>query len=602
MISSVEQNKVSQLFSGDHTSAYHIPRYQREYSWGKRQWEDLFDDLVENDRGYFLGSIILIRSEKVSVSHQVFELVDGQQRMTTLSLLLAAIYQRLSEYKEYFDDNQFSDYINLKHRLVIKGTQLLRVQLQIQNNNSDDYSFVLSEIGLLEGFKKPANLGNRRVYKAFGYFQERLDQSYKEGVKPLVTLFDMMERLNNAEFVTIAVETHSDAYTLFESLNNRGAPLTAVDLIKNKLLAEAGKEGASKVDTVYDKWANLLNLLGDDYSLQERFLRHFYNAYQNKFYETTNVSFATKSNLIRIYESLINNNVDEFLNSALVAGSKYSELVYVKEITDLNFKKSLIDLKHIQGSPAYMLLMYLTLEEKSLGLDSKHLIQLTNMLVKFFVRRNLTNTPPTRELDRLFITIISNINQEGIKGDKLVECVRSKLREVSASISDMDSALGGDLYLDNSMVARFVLCSLEESSMTKEKSWNLWERTSKGKFVWTIEHILPQGKNIPSHWVEMIADGDRDKANSYLDSYVHQLGNLTVSGYNSELGAKSFKDKRDRQDKDERFVGYKNGLTLNDDLKGQDKWTVESIDKRTNVLKEEVIKLFAYGGEDTTFL
>lgn len=600
MISSVEQNKVSQLFNGDHASAYRIPRYQREYSWGKPQWEDLFDDLVENDSGYFLGSIILIRNENVSVSHQVFELVDGQQRMTTLSLLLAAIYQRLSEYKEHFDENQLSDYFNLKHKLVIKGTQSLRVQLQIQNNNSDDYKFVLSDIGLLENFKKPAkpaNLGNRRVYKAFGYFQERLDQSYKEGVEPRVTLFDMMERLNNAEFVTIAVETHSDAYTLFESLNNRGAPLTAVDLIKNKLLAEAGKKSKSKVDTVYDEWAKLLNLLGDDYSLQERFLRHFYNAYQNKFYETTNVSFATKSNLIKIYESLIDNNVDEFLNHALVAGRKYSELVYVEKTTDLDFRKSLIDLKHIQGSPAYMLLMYLTLEEKSLRLDSKHLIELTNLLVKFFVRRNLTNTPPTRALDRLFITIISSINQEDIKGDKLVECVRSKLREVSASISDMGSALGGDLYLDNSMVARFVLCSLEESSMTKEKSWNLWERTSKGKFVWTIEHILPQGKNIPSHWVDMIADGNNEKANSCLDSHVHRLGNLTVSGYNSELGAKSFKDKRDRQDNKRRFVGYKNGLTLNEDLKGQDKWTVKSIDERTNVLKKKIIRLFAYEEE-----
>ena len=90
MIKSVNDYPVSSLLNGDNNLVYHIPRYQREYSWGRSHWENLFDDLLDNDTGYFLGSIICINQSDDSLSNQILELVDGQQRMTTLSLFLAA--------------------------------------------------------------------------------------------------------------------------------------------------------------------------------------------------------------------------------------------------------------------------------------------------------------------------------------------------------------------------------------------------------------------------------------------------------------------------------------------------------------------------------
>lgn len=92
--------------------------------------------------------------------------------------------------------------------------------------------------------------------------------------------------------------------------------------------------------------------------------------------------------------------------------------------------------------------------------------------------------------------------------------------------------------------------------MTRETLVDLWRFESK-QFVWTIEHIFPQGENIPTSWVTMIADGDTQKAREFQQSHVHRLGNLTISGFNSSLGNKSFEDKRDRTDKQNRFVGYK---------------------------------------------
>ena len=93
MIKSVNNYPVSQLFDIEANVVYVIPRYQREYTWGKNQWENLFDDLRENESGYFLGSIICINQSIDALSEQNLELVDGQQRLTTLSLLFAAVYK-----------------------------------------------------------------------------------------------------------------------------------------------------------------------------------------------------------------------------------------------------------------------------------------------------------------------------------------------------------------------------------------------------------------------------------------------------------------------------------------------------------------------------
>lgn len=127
--------------------------------------------------------------------------------------------------------------------------------------------------------------------------------------------------------------------------------------------------------------------------------------------------------------------------------------------------------------------------------------------------------------------------------------------------------------------------------MTRETKVDLWQLDGK-RFVWTIEHILPQGENIPASWVDMIAGGDEKRAKEIQQTYVHQLGNLTISGFNSTLGNKSFQEKRDRKDSQCREVGYKNNLKLNEDLASADSWSVEQIEQRTVKLVNKTIELF----------
>ncbi|MGS2724908.1 DUF262 domain-containing protein [Porticoccus sp. GXU_MW_L64] len=598
MIKSVNDYPVSALLNGDNSVIYHIPRYQREYSWGKSQWENLFDDLLENDRGYFLGSIICINQSEDSLANQTLELVDGQQRMTTLSLFLAALYACFQSHKAGLDEDQQADVTALKYRLLLKKALNPRLELQAQNNNSNDYCAILNQVGLLDDVETVANAGNRRVFKAFRYFQSRIDLHCEDKGKVLSTLFELLDAVNQAVLVKIEVSSHSDAYVLFESLNNRGAPLTAIDLIKNKLLAEVGRKDQAKIDPAFDKWKRLLAYLGDDYGTQERFFRQYYNAFQGEFKGITKVPFVTRSSLIQVYEKLISNDVFPFLNNVLEAGRCYSQIIGDKDLDDLALlDKPLENLEHIQGAPSYILLLFLWLRRGYLNIDVNLLKHIVNLLVVFFVRRNLTDTPPTRDLDRMFVSMIATINEKQLIGEAVFSLIQDNLVAVSASLERMQESLNGDLYLDNSAVARFLLCALEESTMTRETQVDLWKLDKHKKYEFTIEHIFPQGENIPDHWVDMIAVGDRDQANLYRDQYVHKLGNLTISGFNSTLGAKSFIEKRERTDKQGRPVGYKNGLKLNAELALKESWQVADIDERTELLIHKVLKLFIFENE-----
>ena len=130
--------------------------------------------------------------------------------------------------------------------------------------------------------------------------------------------------------------------------------------------------------------------------------------------------------------------------------------------------------------------------------------------------------------------------------------------------------------------------------MTLENEQDLWRKTDSNQYVWTIEHIFPQGDNIPDCWVDMIAGGDRDKAKEYQSLYVHTFGNLTITAYNSALSNKSFVEKKERKDKNGRFIGYRNGFNLNDDVCDKDEWTVDIIKDRTDRMVKKIMSMFEW--------
>jgi hypothetical protein len=594
MIKSVFNYPVSQLFEDTAKVVYQIPRYQRPYTWNKKHWEDLFDDILDNDPGYFLGSIICINQTDDTMAVQHLELIDGQQRITTLSILMASIYVSLSEYSDQLSEDQKLELLNLKRKLLLKGTEdSIRVIPQIHNNNQDDYRAILSEFGVLSEVETPPNAGNRKIYKAARYFQNRINTLIQDHEDPCGEIINLLDKVFRSTLVKIEVATHADAYTLFESLNNRGTPLTGIDLIKNKLLAKLEILEPGKIDYYFTHWNKLLGYLGDDYSIQERFFRQYYNGFREELKEIIQVPVATRSNLIQIYERLINHDVKVCLKNLLAAGKQYSYLISTSdESASQPLVTPLRDLEQIQGAPAYLLMLNLMVRKSAFALDTSMLAQIVKSLVRFFVRRNLTDIPPTRDLTRLFMAMLESIRKQELTGANIVTFIREQLASVSAPDDVFRQKLEGPIYEENANATRFILCALEEHYMTRETWVDLWKMDGK-QYVWTIEHIFPQGENIPKAWVTMIADGDKELAAEHQRNHVHKLGNLTITGFNSALGNKSFEDKRDRMDRKGRPVGFRNGLKLNQDLANADTWSVKQISSRTKKLVDKAVGYFS---------
>ena len=589
MIKSANQYPVHALLSHEGNLMYRIPPYQREYSWQKAQWEELFQDLIEADGAHFLGTIITLNTTTDAVHSGVLELIDGQQRMTTLTLLLAAVYSVLRQHYDELDEDTRTDVTNLGRQLVRKADGEPRVTPQIQGHNRDDYHTVLADAGLKVTSVWQPYFPIRRVAKCFSYFRGSISKlAESEGIGPVKAALRVREAVEQAILVKIEVANHADAFVLFESLNNRGMPLTPVDLIKNHLLAESERKRVMNVDEAFQLWNEMLTNLGDNYATQERFLRHYYNAFKAELPEIPNAPVATRTNLIRIYETLLSANIKSGTGALVAASRIYGRVTCVVETdSPTRLDDSLRHLMGAQGAPSYVLLMWLLSKQPDLKLSEDHLVQVADRLTSFFVRRNLTGYPQTYALPKLFMTIIEKIS--GHAGAEVLQIVAQELRDASSSDHEFRTRLEGPVYEENADVARFILTTLSEDAMTKETWTDLWAQ-EKGHFVWTIEHILPQGANLPDAWKQML--GGAEAAAKAQEADVHRLGNLTITAYNSTLGNKSFADKRDRTDTKGRFIGYRNGLALNKSLAAKESWTVADIETRTRELAERAAARF----------
>ena len=595
MIQNTDNKPLSELFSIDNKIKYHIPKYQREYVWGKWNWEALFDDVEESEGGHFLGSIICINTERDSLRPANLELVDGQQRMTTISLLYLAIYKYLKENNpEPEDEETLYDIMRLRDKIVLKDEKAPRLSPSFSNHNFEDYIWIFSnEIKIVKTSKKPKFLGLRQISRAFNYFYSRFNEVNEDGTPAysFTSVKKFLEKLNTATIVKIDVANHADAFTLFETLNNRGVPLSAIDLIKNKLLGHLEKmDETSLLDENFDRWNNIINNLTDEYKVQERFLRQFYNAYkQEEDIEVERAPKALRSNLIRIYEELINRDVYKIFARLEEAAEIYSRNIqFENEEQSDDLTRALRNLENVNGADGYMLLLFV---ERKFSLNNLEKTKLINLLCKYFIRRNVTDMPPTRDLTNAYMDIIKKANSlDQYSYESLRDIILEKGKPASDEL--FKEKLNGDLYEENVGATRYILSSIELSKTeTKERYTNFYQR-NKNLFVWTVEHIFPQGENIPDHWVQMVADGDKSKASEIRKNYVHKLGNLTLTGYNSQLSNMSLKKKQERKNKDGKFIGFKNGLAINDNIKDVDTWGKLEIEKRTTELVNDALILF----------
>lgn len=365
--------------------------------------------------------------------------------------------------------------------------------------------------------QKPKFLGLRKMTKAFNYFYDSIGRGSEDGsgIECVHALLDICKLVCSAVVVQITVDSHADAYTLFASLNNRGVPLSAVDLIKNMLLGKVAGVDDGRLDYYFERWQEVLRNLGDDYKTQERFFRQNYDAFRrevNKPFigesgsQLPLGSVATRSNLLKIYEKRMEAD-DGALKAVGRADREFRTLLEDhwarSREPDSELSHQLLELSRAQGVASYLMLLFLFKKQDQLELKDETLALLVKLLVCFFVRRNLTDTPPTRDLERLFISICESLESEGLKGIAAAEYIKKRLVDVSGVTASFKERLEGPIYDVNPDMTRYILTVIASPSVTKEMK-PLWDRYDSGNYVWTIEHIFPK---VNEHSRRMGEDG-----------------------------------------------------------------------------------------------
>lgn len=592
MIQDVKALPVSFYFSPDGMTSFFIPKYQREYVWGWKNWDALFNDLEESPSGHFLGSIICVNTQQDGMAGGRLELIDGQQRFTTISLLFCAFYNKLNVIANP-DRKLLVELDNLENRIFVRSSAQWRLEPSEQAQNKSDFQKILSDL-FPKQVKQPKGLtyfGNRRIARAYGYFCERLDSLGLEAT------LSLLEKLKAAMLVKIEVRSHSDAFMLFESINNRGIPLSAIDIIKNNLLAELDKRPDYGIDRAFDEWKELIDLLPDP-AVQERFLRQLYNMFKYlKQVEVKGCTRATRSNLITIYDTLLRKRPVRLFHALQAKGKTYSALInpeVAQEEWGNATATALQDLQRLGAAPAYAFLLWVSQVAQSQGWDEGDaLSRLAEFLTKWFFWRNLTDMPPTRELDPMYMELVGDLLKQLRSGtiadlDSFVTQSSDWLRGRAAPEDVCESRLKGDVYLENYDATRFMLCKLEEAHQTRENRRDLWAHDANERPVFTVEHILPKTENLGPAWLAMVEGNEKGTADGIRQRCAHQLGNLTLSGYNSKLGTMEFVKKRDRKNDKGDFIGYRNGLYLNADLASRNDWNEPAITARTDRMLNEV--------------
>ena len=580
MIKEAKSSYIEKLFlmDGNENVRFVIPDFQREYAWTKIQCDDLITDILDNSPGYFIGSVIRVQGGN---EFETF-IIDGQQRLTTISLLLLAVYNTISKTDEdLLTEDQAEEKINLKKMLVWKKDRgKAKLKLQAQGNNDNDYQYTLQESRIFRTgvtIRIPPNYGNRRISHNSRFFEAYLQELIKAGE---INIWELLDKIKALKVIDIEVEDLNSAYSLFEAMNNRGLPLTAVDLIKHSFL---GRKGDSQ------KWIQLISCLGEDYTNQDQFFRNNYNAFSEE-YGGEN-EHATKSNLIRLYESGISHvGIEDFTDTILNRADLYSEMIGESQNGDAEMLKLFKRYREAGATSAFMLLLWLRVKQREYNITDQEMCELLSEILKFFVRRNLTNTPGTGRIPGILKDIIHDISALEDKSYVAVkDVVLPALKKVAASDTRLEEALKGDIYLSNSRMTKYVLSMLAReygvNNPSKESEIKDFYAVQKnGKPEWSIEHVLPEGNNIPECWKEMLmlnADPDENARTIWTD-WVHKLGNLTLTGYNSDMGNNSFLAKKGEK-------GLSRALKLNDYFFEKDTWTKIEMKERTDALAADIM-------------
>lgn len=538
-----------------------IPIFQRTYSWGDEEVKQLWDDIMrtgrnENIKSHFIGSIVYIFQENADIVFQSAMVIDGQQRLTTISLLLEALARFVGEdepidgfsaekIREYYLVNRLEKK-NRKFKLLLTQTDKdTLINLVTQNKYPTEYSL--------------------RIKNAFEFFQTKIS-GLGSGLKYLCA------GLAKLMVVSISLANGQDnPQLIFESMNSTGKILSQADLIRNYVLMDLPTEKQTHLYEQY--WRPMEVSFGQDAYEDhfDAFMRHYLTLRTGKIPRLRDVYKAFKE-----YSVDPENPYDETekLLDDVCRFSDYYVKLALKNVENVKLNEAVQDLRELDVDTVYpfLLELYDDFENKVLALDD--FVRILRLTESYVFRRNVCNIP-TNSLNKTFANFTKTIDKnhylESIEAAyKLMPSYR---RFPSDEEFERDLKLR-DLY--NFRGRNYWLRKIENHG--KKEYINVGE--------YTIEHIMPQNENLSVEWQRELGPNWKE----IHDSMLHTIGNLTLTGYNSEYSDKSFFEKQTKPGEGFLF----SPLRLNSGLGQVNRWNKEAIEQRADRLAHQAISVWSY--------
>ncbi|WRF46192.1 DUF262 and DUF1524 domain-containing protein [Helicobacter pylori] len=526
-----------------------IPIYQRVYSWEKEQCKQLWDDIIKiggNDKmdGHFIGSILYVL-DRITHSNNALLIIDGQQRLTTITLLLTALRDHWSDKRKEIED----------HYLI--------------NSNKDGdkkFRLILSEsdkdtlLYLIDKDRRKPSEPSSKIVENFKLFEEWI----RKNTNQLETIFKGLEKLM---IVEIALEKgKDDPQLIFESMNSKGMELTQTDLIRNYIVMETEIE---KQEGFYNKyWRAMEEEFKQNEKWFDRFVRHYVTIKTREIPNINKIYVALKD-----YRQKEGIAIEDLLKDLQKYCGYFCQIVFKKE-ADKDLNKALGFLVDLDMDVIYPLLLelYSDYSDYSDGVLSKaDFIPIIALIESYICRRAVCGLG-TNSLNKVFPSFTKHIQKN--------EYFKS-LKAHFGYLTEKQRFPKNDEFKNLFITIDFYKFKKNRYFFERLENFDRKERVYTHEY--TTEHIMPQ--HLTEEWERDLGENFQEIHNKYL----HTIGNLTLTGYNPEYSNKSFQEKRDME------KGFKDSpLRLNQGLRDLKFFGEEEIKKRANDLADLALKIWTY--------
>ena len=546
-----------------------VPIFQRNYSWQKSQYEQLWFDILraskfKEKQNHFIGSIVYIDMGTPAGRPQQLLLIDGQQRLTTISILLCAI----KDYVQKFNlETKLINLAKIKNQFLYNSDEIDEDKYKLLLNVQDKETYIKLIDNTIFTVNKPAT----NIIKCYEFFYEHIEDFIKQDGQ----IDEIYAGIFKLSLVSISLDKDSDnPQMIFESMNSTGKDLSQTDLLRNYLLMDLTPEKQTRLYKTY--WKPMEELFGEDIYKNDvnkfdYFIRDFLTL-------KSDTGYICKIN--NVYENFkryyLDNNCEKFaVLKDLFTYAKYYACIDLLQEKDDELKLYWQEFKKLDSHVVYPFLLKLYDDYSRQILIKEDFKKILQVVISYLWRRAICEIP-TNSLSKTFATLYQAVDKEDYVNSIIKAFVfKSTYKRFPSDYEVREKLQTKDIY--HFRLRKYLLEALENYYHKEPIDLNTAN--------YTIEHIMPQNIEHNLLWQQMLGEDWQEVHSLYL----HSLGNLTITGYNAEMSNKSFWEKVNGES------GFKHShLKLNESIAQCDVWNKKAIQRRTNILTDIILKIWKY--------